>query len=76
MALIVDAVDGPLARRVDTATRLPWFDGAILDFIVDYSTYVLVPAMVVAQSDLVPLGFRAELRATAEFFVYGPAVVV
>ena len=52
IALIVDALDGPLARRFDVKSRLPWFDGAALDFVVDYSTYVFVPAFVLATSSL------------------------
>ncbi|HET7714474.1 MAG TPA: CDP-alcohol phosphatidyltransferase family protein [Bauldia sp.] len=52
IALIVDAVDGPLARRFDIKSRLPWFDGAALDFVVDYSTYVFVPAFILATSSL------------------------
>lgn len=52
IALIVDAVDGPLARKFDVKARLPWFDGAALDFVVDYSTYVFVPAFVLATSSL------------------------
>lgn len=53
IALIVDAVDGPLARRFDVKERLPWFDGAALDFVVDYSSYVFVPAFVLATSTLI-----------------------
>src|SRR5262245_7094774 len=52
IALIVDGVDGPLARRARVAERLPWFDGAALDFVVDYSTYVFIPAIVIASSGL------------------------
>jgi phosphatidylcholine synthase len=52
IAFIVDALDGPLARRFDVKARLPWFDGAALDFVVDYSTYVFVPAFVLATSSL------------------------
>jgi len=61
IALLVDAVDGPLARRFDIAKRVPWFDGAALDFVVDYSTYVFVPALVLASSPLLsgPLGLIA-----------------
>ncbi len=58
LALVVDTIDGPLARRLQTATRVSWFDGASLDLIVDYTTYVLVPAMVVVLSDLLPSGLR------------------
>jgi phosphatidylcholine synthase len=52
IALIVDAIDGPLARKFDVKNRFPWFDGAALDFVVDYSTYVFVPAFVLATSAL------------------------
>jgi len=52
IALLIDAVDGPLARRFDIQARIPWFDGAALDFVVDYSTYVFVPAFVLATSSL------------------------
>ena len=58
LALVVDAVDGPLARRSRAATQVPWLQGATLDIAVDYATYVFVPAVVVAESELVPHGFR------------------
>lgn len=54
IAVIVDATDGVLARRADVAARLPWFDGAKLDDIVDYLTYVFVPAFLVWHALLVP----------------------
>ena len=54
VAVIVDATDGMLARRTDVASRLPWFDGAKLDDIVDYLTYVFVPAFFVWHALLVP----------------------
>ena len=53
-AFIVDGIDGPLARALGVKERLPWFDGAALDFVVDYSTYVFVPALVVANGNLLP----------------------
>ena len=54
LALIVDATDGVLARRADVASRLPRFSGAKLDDIVDYLTYVFVPAFFVWHALLVP----------------------
>jgi len=54
LAVLIDATDGVLARRVDVARRLPWFDGAKLDDIVDYLTYVFVPAFLVWHALLVP----------------------
>lgn len=52
IAMIVDGIDGPIARRIDVKDRIPWFDGATLDLVVDYSTYVLIPAFVLAQSGI------------------------
>jgi phosphatidylcholine synthase len=53
-AVIVDSTDGVLARAARVSARLPWFDGAKLDDIVDYLTYVFVPALFVWRSLLVP----------------------
>jgi phosphatidylcholine synthase len=53
-AIIVDATDGVLARAARVSRRLPWFNGAKLDDIVDYLTYVFVPAVMVWRALLVP----------------------
>ena len=53
-ALIIDSSDGVLARAADVKGRLPSFNGARLDDIVDYLTYVFVPAVFVWRSLLVP----------------------
>ncbi len=54
VAVLVDGTDGVLARRARVSTRLPWFNGAKLDDIVDYLTYVFVPALIVWRAILVP----------------------
>jgi phosphatidylcholine synthase len=56
-ATIVDATDGVLARAVRVKERLPYFDGALLDNLIDYLTYVFVPALIVWQAELVPSAF-------------------
>ncbi len=43
-AMIVDAIDGPLARLADTKRNTPRIDGATLDLVVDYLTFVFVRA--------------------------------
>jgi phosphatidylcholine synthase len=53
-ALIVDAVDGPLARRLDVTDVLPRWSGEVLDLVVDFTTYVFIPAYAVAASGLMP----------------------
>lgn len=52
VALIVDGIDGPLARSVNITDRLPKWSGSSLDYIVDYATYVFLPAFAVAQASL------------------------
>ena len=44
VAFFVDGIDGPLARRYDVKTNSPIYDGVLLDLIIDYLTYVFVPA--------------------------------
>jgi len=54
LAIVVDATDGVLARRAQAGSRLPHVDGARLDDIVDYLTYVFVPAFFMWHALLVP----------------------
>jgi phosphatidylcholine synthase len=54
VALVVDAADGPLARKLDVKTVLPRFSGERLDLIVDYLTYVVVPAYALSEASLLP----------------------
>lgn len=52
VALLVDGVDGPLARRYQVKTYWPTYDGVLLDLIIDYLTYVFIPAFALFQSGL------------------------
>ena len=54
--LFIDGTDGMLARRVGVKERLPWFDGALLDNIVDYLTYVFAPVVLLLQTGYLPEG--------------------
>jgi len=54
VALVVDGIDGPLARAFDVKTVLPRWSGEGLDFVVDYVTYVFVPAYAIAASGYLP----------------------
>jgi phosphatidylcholine synthase len=54
VALLVDGLDGPLARRFRVAETLPRWSGDTLDLVVDYLTYVFVPAYAIAASGLLP----------------------
>ena len=44
IAFFVDGIDGPLARKYDVKTNAPEFDGVLMDLIIDYLTYVFIPA--------------------------------
>jgi phosphatidylcholine synthase len=54
VALIVDGIDGTLARRTRVAELLPRWSGDVLDFVVDFATYILIPAYAIAASGLLP----------------------
>ncbi len=52
VAFAVDGMDGPLARKYDVRKNAPVYDGALLDLIIDYLTYVFVPAYALFKSGL------------------------
>lgn len=54
VALFVDGIDGPLARRYHVKSHWPTYDGVLLDLIIDYLTYVFIPAFALFQSGLLP----------------------
>lgn len=54
VALAVDGIDGPLARHYHVKTHWPTYDGVMLDLIIDYLTYVFIPAFALFQSGLLP----------------------
>jgi phosphatidylcholine synthase len=54
VALIVDGIDGPLARRYDVTKNWPTYDGVLMDLIIDYITYVFIPAFALFKSGLLP----------------------
>jgi phosphatidylcholine synthase len=56
VALLIDGIDGPLARRLDVKGILPNWSGDTLDLVVDFVTYVFVPAYAITASGLlIPL---------------------
>ena len=52
-ALLIDALDGPIARRLDVVRLQPNWSGEVLDLVVDFVTYVFVPAYAITASGLV-----------------------
>jgi phosphatidylcholine synthase len=66
--IFIDSTDGLLARAVRVKERLPNYDGALLDNIIDYLTYVFIPVMLIIRANLLPEGGR-------EFYVAAIVVV-
>src|SRR4051812_12135149 len=52
VALIVDGIDGPIARKLDVVRLQPNWSGEVLDLVVDFVTYVFVPAYAITASGL------------------------
>ena len=54
VAFFVDGIDGPLARKYHVKKNAPEYDGVLLDLIIDYLTYVFIPAFALFKSGLLP----------------------
>ena len=65
LALIIDGIDGPLARKFNTAERASRWSGEVLDLVVDFTTYVFIPAYAICS--FLPVAWA---------FVLGPLIVV
>ena len=55
-ALVIDGIDGPMARRVDVRLHVPNVDGNVLDLVIDYVTCVVAPAVFLHRFDMLPRG--------------------
>jgi len=55
-ALLVDGIDGPIARRLNVKTVLPNWSGELLDHVIDFTTYVILPAFALYQAGLMGSG--------------------
>jgi phosphatidylcholine synthase len=53
-AVLIDATDGPLARRWEVKRWLPGIDGRTIDDLVDYLTYTFVPLLLVWRMGWLP----------------------
>ncbi|MDO5622127.1 MAG: CDP-alcohol phosphatidyltransferase family protein [Paracoccus sp. (in: a-proteobacteria)] len=72
VALLVDGIDGPLARRYEVKRNWPTYDGVLMDLIIDYLTYVFIPAYALFKSGLLPgwTGWIAIIAITYGSVVY------
>ena len=58
LALLIDGIDGTLARKIDVNKQTPNIDGTILDSVVDYLNYVIVPSLMIYWFQMVPNWFE------------------
>jgi len=65
IAVAIDGIDGPIARKWMTASLAPRFDGFILDLVIDYVTCVLVPCAFMWQFGVVTHGLSGRLAIAA-----------
>ena len=63
LALLVDGIDGTIARKIGVADKTPNLDGTILDSIVDYLNYVIIPALMIYWFQMVPQGWEIIIPA-------------
>jgi phosphatidylcholine synthase len=74
VALVIDGFDGPMARRVRVSVYAPRMDGAVLDLVIDYLNYTVIPALLVYRFGLVPDGFAIPAAAfimTTSLYCFG-----
>jgi phosphatidylcholine synthase len=87
LAVVFDSTDGTLARAARVKELIPWFDGELLDEIVDYFNYVIVPSLFLVRANILPpqdslwlaalpllasaYGFCQREAKTADYFFLG-----
>ncbi len=71
LAFVVDASDGTLARKAHVKQVVPWIDGSLLDNIIDYLTYTVVPVAVLIQPGILPDGFQWSALSVLLASAYG-----
>ncbi len=62
-AIMIDGVDGTFARAAHVKTRLPRIDGDALDLVIDYLTFVFIPAMLIWRGNYLPESLALPLTA-------------
>ena len=72
ISLVIDGIDGTFARALRVSERAPYIDGALLDLVVDFLTYVIVPVVALWRSDLIAadtaLGLGAVIVTSAAVY--------
>lgn len=59
--LLLDGVDGSLARAARVREGVPGFDGDTLDLVIDYFTFVVVPLLLIIEPGVLPAGWEVPM---------------
>jgi phosphatidylcholine synthase len=71
VTMLIDATDGMLARKVDVRRALPGFDGAMVDNVIDFLTYIWVPVFILASQNILPHPVWVAVPILAGLYAYG-----
>ncbi len=63
IALIIDGIDGTFARLFKAKEVLPYMDGKMIDYVIDFATYAIIPAYMFYEAVLVPEAWNLPLTA-------------
>ena len=63
LALLIDGLDGSLARKIGVTDKTPNIDGSALDLVIDYLNYVIIPALMIYWFQVVPPGWEIYIPA-------------
>tara|TARA_Y100001936_G_scaffold90358_1_gene88924 strand:- start:52 stop:789 length:738 start_codon:yes stop_codon:yes gene_type:complete len=66
LAFLIDSVDGTLARKFNVKKNLPNIDGKMLDSIIDFFNYVIIPSIMIYWFRYVP----------DQFIIFIPAILI
>ena len=58
LALLIDGIDGTIARKIGVTDKTPNIDGSTLDNVIDYLNYVIIPSLMVYWFQIVPAGWE------------------
>ena len=58
VTLIIDSVDGTFARLFKVREVLPNFDGKMIDYVIDFAIYAIIPAYFIHEAPLLPEDFK------------------
>ena len=72
VALFIDAIDGSLARKIGVSRFTPNINGLMMDSIVDFTNYILIPCLILSTADFFTTKRRSSpiCHNTCHFIVF------